>query len=104
MRAKIAKIYDENLNNCKNIITPKKTKNGFHVYHQYTILSKNRDIIKTELEKNNIGSAIYYPISLEKQNVYKNSFNDETELYETQIIYQIHAFHCQCIHTFLKKM
>ena len=77
MRTKIAKIYDENLNNCKNIITPKKTKNGFHVYHQYTVLSKNRDIIKTELEKNNIGSAIYYPISLEKQNVYKNSFNNK---------------------------
>ena len=34
-----------------------------------------------ELEKNNIGSAIYYPISLEKQDAYKNIYN-ENEVFE----------------------
>ena len=31
---------------------------------------------KIELEKNNIGSAIYYPISLEKQDAYKNIYSE----------------------------
>ena len=49
---------------------PKKNEHGFHVYHQYTISSKIRKKIKEGLEKNNIGSAIYYPISLEKQKAF----------------------------------
>ena len=79
MRAKLASIYNDNLKGHKEIMLPNKNKNAFHVYHQYTINSKNRNKIKEELEKNNIGSAIYYPISLEKQKAYKDVYKDTVE-------------------------
>ncbi len=77
MRVNIANTYNENLSELKSLSLPQKENNSHHVYHQYTISSLDRDIIKEELKKNNIGSAIYYPISLEKQNAYKYFFKDE---------------------------
>jgi dTDP-4-amino-4,6-dideoxygalactose transaminase len=41
-----------------------------HVYHQFTIRSKNRDGIMNALKNNNISSAIYYPVPLHKQEVF----------------------------------
>ena len=76
MRVKIADIYNEELKNLEIINLPKKNKHGFHVYHQYTINSKIREKIKDELEKNNIGSAIYYPISLEKQKAFTDIYGE----------------------------
>ena len=76
MRSKLASIYDKNLKDQNAIILPKKSSDSFHVYHQYTINTKLRDKIQNGLKENDIGSAIYYPISLENQNVYKNTFKD----------------------------
>ena len=76
MRSKLASIYDKNLKNQSEIILPKKDANSFHVYHQYTINTKLRDKIQSGLKENDIGSAIYYPLSLENQNVYKSTFKD----------------------------
>jgi dTDP-4-amino-4,6-dideoxygalactose transaminase len=78
MRVKIASIYNDNLSDIENIFTPKKTDYGHHVYHQYTISSNIRDKIMKKLEKNSIGSAIYYPVSLEKQKAFKEVYNDKT--------------------------
>jgi len=41
-----------------------------HVYHQFTIRSKNRDGIMNALKNNNISSAIYYPVPLHQQEVF----------------------------------
>jgi len=41
-----------------------------HIYHQFTIRSKNRDSIMDTLKSNNISSAIYYPVPLHKQEVF----------------------------------
>ena len=41
-----------------------------HIYHQFTIRSKNRDSIIDTLKSNNISSAIYYPVPLHKQEVF----------------------------------
>ncbi len=41
-----------------------------HVYHQFTIRSKNRDSIMNTLQSNNVSSAIYYPVPLHKQEVF----------------------------------
>jgi dTDP-4-amino-4,6-dideoxygalactose transaminase len=56
-----------------------------HVYHQFTIRSKNRDSIMDTLKSNNISSAIYYPVPLHKQEVFvlqnvsgNNLINSET--------------------------
>ena len=77
MRVKIADLYDEALSDLKNITIPKRPKNSHHVFHQYTICSPDRDKIKTGLEMKNIGSAIYYPISLEKQKAYKDIYSEK---------------------------
>ena len=79
LRTKNAEIYNNQLTNLKDIYLPQKTKHGYHVYHQYTISSILRDKIKANLEKHEIGSAIYYPVSLEKQKAYKDIYNDHEE-------------------------
>ncbi len=81
MRVKTADIYNNNLSSLDYVHIPQKAKHAHHIYHQYTISSPIRNRIKEELEKNNIGSAIYYPISLEKQKAFKDMYND-TSNYE----------------------
>ncbi len=44
---------------------------GEHVYHQYTLLSKQRDLIMEKLQQQKIGCAVYYPVPLHQQNVFK---------------------------------
>ncbi len=77
MRIKVADKYDENLSNIESISLPKRSRIGHHVFHQYTINSPIRDKIKEGLEKKGIGTAIYYPISLEKQKAYKNQYTEK---------------------------
>jgi dTDP-4-amino-4,6-dideoxygalactose transaminase len=45
---------------------------GRHIYNQFVIRSKNRDQLKSFLQSNNIGSAIYYPIPLHVQKCFKD--------------------------------
>jgi len=45
-----------------------KEKNGcYHVYHQYTIMSPERDKIQNKLKDKGISSVVYYPIPLHRQ-------------------------------------
>lgn len=44
---------------------------GEHVYHQYTLLSEQRDLIMEKLQQQNIGCAVYYPVPLHQQHVFK---------------------------------
>ncbi len=53
------------------VITPFEDKIGIHVYHQYTLLSERRDEILKVLQAQKIGCAIYYPVPLHQQNVFK---------------------------------
>jgi dTDP-4-amino-4,6-dideoxygalactose transaminase len=41
-----------------------------HVYHQFTIRSKNRDGVMKALRNENVSSAIYYPVPLHRQEVF----------------------------------
>ena len=43
---------------------------GTHIYHQYTLLTDQRDAIMQKLQDNNIGCAIYYPVPLHQQKVF----------------------------------
>jgi dTDP-4-amino-4,6-dideoxygalactose transaminase len=45
---------------------------GKHVYHQYTLLCDRRDEVMKALQENRIGCAIYYPVPLHRQNVFKD--------------------------------
>ena len=49
---------------------------GEHVYHQYVVLSDRRDEILKALQDNQIGCAIYYPVPLHQQNVFKEECAD----------------------------
>lgn len=54
-----------------DITTPHEDNIGIHVYHQYTLLSAHRDEVMKALQENQISCAVYYPVPLHKQNVFK---------------------------------
>lgn len=55
------------------IQTPSEEKGTTHVFHQYTIKVKNRDVVKQRLDAGNITSSmIYYPVPLHLQAAYRD--------------------------------
>lgn len=75
-RRKIASNYNKGLKDIPGLILPEELKGNGHVYHQYTIritsdFGWTRDEVMAELAKNDIGSAIFYPVPLYKQKAYK---------------------------------
>lgn len=70
-----AAFYCEEINN-KNVILPVVASGCEHVYHQFTIRTKNRDLIADALQKNDISSAVYYPVALHQQEVFLRLYND----------------------------
>lgn len=69
-RRKNAQLYTRSLEDA-GIVPPQEDGKGLHVYHQYTILSERRDAIQNALAQEGIASAIYYPIPLHRQEVYR---------------------------------
>ena len=59
-RREIANIYNEKLS---NYVEVPKNRRG-HVFHQYTILCKERNQLKDHLNAKGVGSGIYYPTLL----------------------------------------
>lgn len=50
------------------IITPPAELEGnYHIYHQYVIAAPRRDDLQAHLEKEGIGTKVYYPLSLHRQ-------------------------------------
>lgn len=66
--------YDERLAGL--VETPYADGKGRHVYHQYTLLSDQRDAIQAALSAAGISSAIYYPVPLHRQELYQQSHGD----------------------------
>ncbi len=64
-RRQKASIYSSLLSDA--VICPVEKRDYYHVYHQYTIRSTNRDKIQQMLRENNISSVVYYPIPLHLQ-------------------------------------
>ncbi len=56
------------------LTTPFEDGLGEHVYHQYTLLSDRRDEIMQALQDKQIACAIYYPVPLHQQNVFKQEY------------------------------
>ena len=65
-RRKNAKIYFNNINS-KKIVLPFEVANEFNTYHTFVIQTKNRNLLKQELLKNGIETAIHYPIPIHLQ-------------------------------------
>ena len=68
-RRKIASLYKKFLN--EDCILNENQK-GMSVYHQIVLKHKKRDEVFSHLSKNNIGTAIHYPIPIHMQPLYKN--------------------------------
>jgi len=65
-RRKNAKIYNKYLNP-QNVFIPLEKKYQFNSYHTFVIQVDKRDQLKRYLQKNNIMTAIHYPIPIHLQ-------------------------------------
>jgi len=87
-RKNIANFYIKNIKNPK-LKLPMVAENTSHVWHLFTIRTKNRKSLVNHLNKNNISSMVHYPIPPHKQKAYKE-YNDLkfpiTELIHKEII------------------
>ena len=72
-RRRVAHRYSEALADT-SIQTAFEDNIGLHIYHQYTLLHEDRDSIMKALQDNSIACAVYYPIPLHKQDVYKEDY------------------------------
>ena len=66
--------------NSKDIILPAVASGCEHVYHQFTIRAKNRDVLANALQKKDIASAVYYPVPLHQQEVFLKLYNYSEKL------------------------
>ena len=71
-RIQNAKLYNELLSKMGDIITPTIPTNAKHTFNYYTIRIKNkRDRVQGACKEKGIACAIYYPLCLHLQDVYK---------------------------------
>lgn len=77
LRNRNAHLYSKSFKG-SGVTPPYEDGNGMHVYHQYTVKVMNRDRIIEALTKEGIASAIYYPVPLHQQDVYKNDYQGLT--------------------------
>jgi dTDP-4-amino-4,6-dideoxygalactose transaminase len=70
-RRKAAALYNRALG-VPGIVTPFESRDGGHVYHQYTIKIQDRDKVKEKLDSAKVSSMIYYPVPLHLQSAYKD--------------------------------
>jgi len=68
-RRQNAAIYGSFLSNV--VKCPIEQPGAYHVYHQYTIMSRKRDKIQKRLKENGISSVVYYPVPLHLQEALK---------------------------------
>ena len=72
MRRKNAALYNMYLA-ASGVRTPVETPDAVHVYHQYTVMVKNRDKVKQVLDgEKKVSSMIYYPVPLHLQAAYRD--------------------------------
>jgi dTDP-4-amino-4,6-dideoxygalactose transaminase len=62
-----------------DVVLPVESTGCRHVYHQFTIRTKKRDSIMDYLKRNDISSAIYYPLPLHKQEVFADQMTIGSE-------------------------
>lgn len=68
----------------KDIILPMTASDCEHVYHQFTIRAKNRDVLASALQKKDIASAVYYPVPLHQQEVFIKLYNFSIKLPQSE--------------------
>ena len=86
-RRQNAVAYCAAINN-KNVTLPAVASGCEHVYHQFTIRAKNRDLLADALHKKDIASAVYYPVPLHQQNVFLKLYNYSEKLPQSEMCSQ----------------
>jgi len=71
-RRRVAHRYYQNLSEL-SMQLPVEANDRYHVYHQYTLLTDQREAIQAALRAEDIASAIYYPVPLHQQRAIINS-------------------------------
>ena len=69
-RRKAADFYDAAFASNKKITVPYRDASNNHVFHQYTILVKERDALHQFLADNGVPSMIYYPVPAHRQKMF----------------------------------
>lgn len=77
IRLKNAKYLNKYLSRIEGIIVPEPQNHAKHVYHQYTIRITQlnglcRDEVLDKLTQAGIGTAVFYPLPINEQKVYKD--------------------------------
>ena len=72
-RRKVSEIYDRELSGIEGIQIPSSHQECYHVYHQYTIMVKERDGFQANLKGKGVDTMVYYPFSLHKQALFKKN-------------------------------
>src|SRR5580704_161073 len=65
-----ASLYDKLLDRIPGVVVPTVRDCCRHVFHQYTIRTKQRDFVQMQLQERGIGSTVYYPTPLHLQPTY----------------------------------
>jgi dTDP-4-amino-4,6-dideoxygalactose transaminase len=86
-RRQNAVAYCAAINN-KNVTLPAVASGCEHVYHQFTIRAKNRDLLADALHKKDIASAVYYPVPLHQQKVFLKLYNYSEKLPQSEMCSQ----------------
>ena len=69
-RRAAAELYDSLLSDFQQVICPKRSKFGSHVFHQYTIRVPNRDAVRKKLGERGVSTMVYYPTPIHLQPIY----------------------------------
>lgn len=72
-RRRVAHRYNDQLQGLA-LQTPFEDGIGRHVFHQYTILTKDREKIAAALQQKEIASAVYYPVPLHRQKAFGDRY------------------------------
>lgn len=71
-RRRNAALYQEMLGDLTGcgLMLPRHTPENYHIYHQYTIRTPQRDALQAYLKENGVDTEIYYPYPLHLQPAY----------------------------------
>ncbi len=78
-RRRAADLYRETIRR-NDITLPSETAGCHHVWHQFTILSNRRDQLQEALLREGIASAVYYPVPLHRQEVFRDGSSRHGDL------------------------